>query len=130
MGATRQNEFDQLRFSIKNNDGGGPPRAIVSGELDIASAAAFGGELAVLINERGPDVVIDVSALTFCDARGLAAFVAADKLARRHGGAVTLTGVRPQMAKILRISGLHRRFPSARPPAERPFVGGRLRPVR
>ncbi|SNS11572.1 STAS domain-containing protein [Actinomadura mexicana] len=96
------------------DDDGGTAHVTARGELDIASSAAFGIELAGLVDERGPDVVVDVSGLTFCDARGLAALVAADELARRHGGAVTLIGPRPQMAKILRLTGLDRRFASAR----------------
>lgn len=108
----RLETFGELVTSIDEVDGG-PQRVTAHGELDIASAAEFGIELARLIDERGPDVVIDVSDLSFCDARGLAAIVAADKLARRRGGAITLAGARPQMAKILRITGLGRRFTRA-----------------
>lgn len=109
----RLEAFGELVTSIADDDGGAA-RVTARGELDIASSAAFGIELARLIGERGPDVLVDVSGLTFCDARGLAALVAADELARRHGGAVTLTGPRPQMAKILRLTGLDRRFAPAR----------------
>ncbi|MEV0665834.1 STAS domain-containing protein [Actinomadura luteofluorescens] len=111
----RQEAFGELVTAIAAEEGV-PARVTARGELDIASSAAFGIELARLIGERGPDVVVDVSGLTFCDARGLAALVAADELARRHGGAVTLTGPRPQMAKILRLTGLDRRFAPARTP--------------
>lgn len=88
----------------------GVARVAAAGELDIATADRFGTELARVIDEYGPDVLIDASALTFCDARGLAAIVSADGLARRRGGAVTLTGVRPQMARILRITRLDKKF--------------------
>ncbi|MEU9845219.1 STAS domain-containing protein [Actinomadura sp. NPDC048032] len=106
--------FGELVTSIDGGDGDGAARVTARGELDIASSAAFGIELARLIGERGPDVVVDVSGLTFCDARGLAALVAADDLARSRGGAVTLTAPRPQMAKILRLTGLDRRFTPVR----------------
>ena len=108
----RLEAFGELVTSIEDDDGG-TSRVTARGELDIASSAAFGIELARLIGERGPDVVVGVSGLTFCDARGLAALVAADGLARRRGGAVTLTGPRPQMAKILRLTDLDRRFAPA-----------------
>ncbi|GGQ20437.1 anti-anti-sigma factor [Actinomadura coerulea] len=107
--------FGELVTSVDDDDGE-VARVTARGELDIASSAAFGIELARLIGERGPDVVVDVSGLTFCDARGLAALVAADDLARRHGGAVTLASPRPQMAKILRLTGLDHRFAPARTP--------------
>jgi anti-anti-sigma factor len=116
----------------------GVSHVAVAGALDIATAADFGIELARVIDEHGPDVLLDASALTFCDARGLAAIVAADGLARRRGGAVTLTGVRPQLARILRITRLDKRFMRPRtgpsPPAGRtPSVspgGRRLRGAR
>jgi anti-anti-sigma factor len=107
--AVRQDAFARLVTSVMDDDGG-PPRVMVAGELDLASAVAFGADLARLIDELGPDLVLDVSFLKFCDARGLAALVAADRLARGRGGAVTLTGARPQLAKILRVTGLDRRF--------------------
>ncbi|QKW36991.1 STAS domain-containing protein [Actinomadura sp. NAK00032] len=87
----------------------GAAHVVAAGE-DIATSAHFGIELARMIDGYGPDVLIDVSALTFCDARGLAAIVTADGLARRRGGTVTLTGVRPQMARILRITRLDKKF--------------------
>ncbi|MGI5415182.1 STAS domain-containing protein [Actinomadura luteofluorescens] len=114
----RREAFGEL-VTVIDGEGGGPARVTARGELDIASSAAFGIELARLIGERGPDVVIDVSGLIFCDARGLAALVAADELARSRGGAVTLTGPRPQMAKILRLTGLDRRFAPPRTPVRR-----------
>ncbi|MEU8344805.1 STAS domain-containing protein [Spirillospora sp. NPDC048832] len=88
----------------------GVAHVAAAGELDIATSADFGIELARMIDEHGPDVMIDASAVTFCDARGVAALVAADRLARRRGGSVTLTGARPQMARILRITRLDEKF--------------------
>ncbi|WP_242894513.1 STAS domain-containing protein [Actinomadura litoris] len=82
----------------------------VAGELDIATGVTFRVALARLIRSKGPHVVVDASALTFCDARGVAAIVAAGDLAERHGGSLALTRVRPQVAKVLRITGVHRRF--------------------
>ncbi|RKS78802.1 anti-anti-sigma factor [Actinomadura pelletieri DSM 43383] len=109
----RQDTYAEFATSLNDTDAGAR-RVVVSGELDIASAGVLRSHLARLIDERGPNLVVDVSALTFCDAQGLAAFVAADELAHRHGGAVTLVGIRPQLAKILRITGLDRRFTCAR----------------
>ncbi|MBT2212675.1 STAS domain-containing protein [Actinomadura sp. NEAU-AAG7] len=96
-------------------------RVAVAGELDIATSGLFRVGLAGLIRSQGPDIVIDASALTFCDARGVAAIVAAGDLAERQGGSVTLTRVRPQVAKVLRITGVHRRF--VRPGAAWPRRG-------
>ncbi|GAA1827744.1 STAS domain-containing protein [Actinomadura chokoriensis] len=106
--ATWQSASAQLTTSVEHVPG--TTRVAAAGELDIATATDFGIELAHVIDEHGPDVLIDASSLTFCDARGLAAIVAADGLARHRGGSVTLTGVRPQMARILRITRLDKRL--------------------
>lgn len=121
--ATRQCASAQLTTSIEHVTG--TTRVAAAGELDIATATDFGIELAHAIDEHGPDVLIDASRLTFCDARGLAAIVAADGLARHRGGAVTLTDVRPQMARILRITRLDKRFmrPRASAAGEENAVG-------
>ncbi|MFS2293379.1 MAG: STAS domain-containing protein [Actinomadura sp.] len=108
VNATR--ECAPARITSITRDATGATRVAVAGELDIASATDFAIELAGLIEERGPDIVVDVSGLTFCDARGLAAFVAADGRARSRGGSVTLTGVRSQLAKILHVTRLDERF--------------------
>ncbi|XRQ08943.1 STAS domain-containing protein [Actinomadura welshii] len=125
VNAIQRHASAQLRTSVESV-AAGVTRVVAAGELDIATAADFGIELARLVDVRGPDIVIDASALTFCDARGLAAIVAADGLARRRGGAVTLTGVRPQMSRLLRLTRLDRTLLRARMPAE---GGGRLSPL-
>ncbi|WP_067461234.1 STAS domain-containing protein [Actinomadura macra] len=110
----------QLVTTLLRDTGSGPTRVAVAGELDIATDVTFRVALTRIIQDRGPDIVIDASSLTFCDARGVAAIVAVSDLAERRGGSVTITGVRPQVAKVLRITGLYRRFvPVAGAPAPR-----------
>jgi anti-sigma B factor antagonist len=59
--------------------------------------------------------VLDLSELSFCDAGGLSAFVRLANRAEAMGGVVTLTGIRPLLARQLRITGLDRRFPVPAP---------------
>ncbi|WP_131740106.1 STAS domain-containing protein [Actinomadura roseirufa] len=89
---------------------GGTVHIDVAGELDIATAVTFRVALGRVFREHGARVVVDASALTFCDARGVAAIVSTGEQAERRGGSLTLTGVRPQMAKILRLTGLYAKF--------------------
>jgi anti-sigma B factor antagonist len=125
MGTQTVSQSTPVQLTTRGrHDVAGTTRLMVAGELDIATAADFGIELARLIDDRGPDVLIDTSDLAFCDARGLAAIVAADNRARRRGGAVTLTGVRPQLARILRVAHLER-LVRARPATS----GGRVHAV-
>ncbi|GAA3939011.1 hypothetical protein GCM10023085_20610 [Actinomadura viridis] len=98
--------------------GGSVTGVSARGDLDMATAGAFGTVLAGLISTRRPNVVIDASELRFCDSAGLAVLELAGDLAEACGGLVTLVGVRPLVARVLRITGLDRRFlfpgPSAR----------------
>src|SRR5436190_1796043 len=48
----------------------------VAGELDIASAGAVQRDATRLLQANGPDLVIDLSGVTFMDSSGLAALVA------------------------------------------------------
>jgi anti-sigma B factor antagonist len=57
-----------------------------------------------------PDLVLDVTALTFCDSAGLAAFLGASRRAERRGGRVTLAGARPRLRRMLQLTGVESLF--------------------
>lgn len=89
---------------------GAAPVVSVRGELDLATAERFWEFLYAVIDTHGPDVVVDLSDLAFCDAHGLSAFVRAANRAEAAGGRLTLVAPRPLVARVLRITGLDRRF--------------------
>jgi anti-sigma B factor antagonist len=82
----------------------------LGGELDILSA-----ELAVryvrdvIDRHRGP-VMVNLTALAFCDARGLAALVRMAGYAEQKGCPFRLASPSPSLVKLMRITGLDRRF--------------------
>ncbi|MBO2465080.1 STAS domain-containing protein [Actinomadura violacea] len=81
----------------------------LSGELDIASAPSLRERLRVALIDAGPHVVIDLSGVTFCDVSGLALLIGA----RRRtgpGGTLVLAGARPQLVRLLHVTGLDRAF--------------------
>jgi anti-anti-sigma factor len=81
------------------------------GELDALTANRSAEFLLSLLGKGLPStIVLDLSKLTFCDASGLSAFVRLANRAEAAGGGVTLTGVRPMLAKQLYVTGLDRRF--------------------
>jgi anti-anti-sigma factor len=53
-------------------------------------------------------LVIDLSGVSFCDVAGLAVLIGTQRRARARGITVRLAAPRPQMAKLLRITGLDR----------------------
>ena len=82
----------------------------LGGELDIVSAeVAVSYVRDVIDRHRGP-VIVDLTALTFCDARGLAALVRIAGYAEQKGCPFRLASPSPSLVKIMRITGLDRRF--------------------
>lgn len=80
------------------------------GELDIASAEAAVSYVRNVIDRHGAPVTVDLTALAFCDARGLAALLRMADYAEQAGCPFRLASPRPSLVKIMRITGLNRRF--------------------
>ena len=82
------------------------------GELDLATAdavvtqgyAAAGGQVRVLL--------LDLAGVSFCDARGLSALVRIANRADTTGCRCGLIAPRPQLVKVLQITGLDQRLPA------------------
>jgi anti-sigma B factor antagonist len=83
------------------------------GELDVATADRFCDVLLDLMTEQGaPHLIVDAADLGFCDPYGLSALVRAANYTERSAGSITLTGARPLLTRLLRVTGLERRFPT------------------
>ena len=80
------------------------------GELDIATAEAAVSYVKNVIDHRGAPVTVDLAALAFCDARGLAALLRMADYAEQAGCPFRLASPRPSLVKIMRITGLDRRL--------------------
>lgn len=83
----------------------------VAGELDVTIVRDLEAWLAETGSTLAPGArfTIDLSGVTFCDASGLALLIDA----RRRtgpGGTVVLDGPRPQLLRLLRVTGLDRVF--------------------
>ncbi len=85
----------------------------LGGELDIVSAEAAVSYVRDVINRYGGPVIVDLTALTFCDARGLGALLRMASYAERAGCEFRLASPRPSLVKIMRITGLDRRILAA-----------------
>ncbi|GAA3726173.1 STAS domain-containing protein [Salinactinospora qingdaonensis] len=91
-----------------------PPYVHVTGELDLATADELADELIGVIERHGPDTVVDLSGVTFCDARGLAALVRVANHAENAGGRLVIASLSPCVARLLRLTGLAWRFTQGR----------------
>jgi anti-anti-sigma factor len=95
-------------------DGPGRRVAAVAGEVDIATAGAMYVFLAYCIyGATSPcDLIVDLSAVTFMDARGLTVLVRADALACDLGVRLRIGEASECVTRILKVTGLSQRFMS------------------
>lgn len=84
--------------------------AELSGELDIASAEMAVSYVRDIIERHHGPVTVDLAAVTFCDAQGLAALVRMARYADQKDTPFRVASPRPPLIKIMRITGLDRRF--------------------
>ncbi|MFI6318888.1 STAS domain-containing protein [Nonomuraea sp. NPDC050556] len=81
------------------------------GELDIAAANALTEAAdAALLDTCRPNLVLDLSALTFMDSMGLHSVLACRERARARGGDIVLVNPGAQVARLLRITMVDRRI--------------------
>ncbi|MER6070051.1 STAS domain-containing protein [Streptomyces sp. NPDC001817] len=80
--------------------------ASLTGEIDIFTAPGLRRHLAVLVADHGrlPRLIIDLGAVTFCDAHGLGALIGAHHTAARHGGTMRVVVPEGSMRRLLRIA--------------------------
>jgi anti-anti-sigma factor len=91
----------------------------IGGELDFAAAEMAVRYVSRVIDCHDGPVIVDLTALGFCDAQGLSALVRMAGYAERAGRPFHLVSPSPSVVKIMRITGLDRRFlvpPASRPP--------------
>ena len=92
----------------------GHATAVISGELDAATADDARDYVSQVIARSSGPVQLDLTGLSFCDARGLRALAGMAACARTAGLQLRLTGTRPGIAKIIRITGMDASFPELR----------------
>ena len=78
----------------------------VTGELDLATAPLIGDTFHRINGAKPLHVHLDLSGVNFCDASGLSAFLAADRLVRATGGRLTLSQPSTQIRRLLTITKL------------------------
>ncbi|GAA1841178.1 STAS domain-containing protein [Asanoa iriomotensis] len=81
-------------------------RLRLAGELDMSTAPELLSRIADLAAGGSPRVVVDLTALTFCDSAGLTVFVRGDRRCAEAGGWLRLTGAHGHVARVIEISGV------------------------
>jgi anti-anti-sigma factor len=83
----------------------------MSAELDLVTGEGVVEQGCAAIARSARLLLLDLAGVSFCDARGLSAFVRIANHADAAGCRFRLIAPRPPVAKILRISGLDSRLP-------------------
>ncbi len=78
----------------------------VSGEIDIQSSPILDEQVRSVLGEGATSIVIDLAGVTFLDSTGLSVLVAALKRCQSVGGTVRLMSLRPNVRRVLEITGL------------------------
>ena len=79
-------------------------------ELDLATADGLAARGCAIAGHVGV-LLLDLTSLSFCDARGLSALVRIANQADRAGCRLALIAPQPPVAKVLRICQLDQRLP-------------------
>ncbi|MDA8296175.1 MAG: STAS domain-containing protein [Actinomycetota bacterium] len=97
--------MDEL-FQVKVREQAGASVVSAEGEVDVSTAPALRQRLYELPDSA--KVVVDLSEVTFLDSTGLGVLVAALKRVRESdaGGDLRLVVTRPQVSKVLEVTGL------------------------
>jgi anti-sigma B factor antagonist len=82
----------------------------LGGELDVLSAEVAVNYVRGVIDRHCGPVMVNLTALAFCDARGLAALMRMAGYAEQQGCSFRLASPSPSLVKIMRITGLDRRL--------------------
>jgi anti-sigma B factor antagonist len=85
-----------------------PAIVTLGGELDMVSAPAVREQLLNLLRPGASQLVIDLSAVRYADATGLAVLVGSQRRAVLLGGAVRLAAPQPERAGVLAVTGIAR----------------------
>lgn len=97
-----------IAHATRRGGAGSSRRAVIapSGELDERTAGGLRARAEELITQGRPDLVLDLSGVTFCDVCGLSALIGIRRRALEAGGSLLLASVPAVLDKLLERTGL------------------------
>jgi anti-sigma B factor antagonist len=103
----------------------GPVIVTLGAELDIVSAPAVRERLLSLLRPDASRLVVDMSAVRYADASGLAVLVSTQRRAVLLGGTLRLAALQPEVARVLTVTGFSRLL-AAYPTVQAAIAGRKL----
>ncbi|MFF8387080.1 STAS domain-containing protein [Streptomyces kanasensis] len=102
---------DAFHLDVPHADGTVAVMAL-SGEFDIAAAPAVRARALDLIAAGHPDLIADLSGVTFCDSSGLGALVGIWRCAKDADGSLTLAAIPDRLGRLLATTGMDTFLPT------------------
>jgi len=99
-----------MKFDVTKN-GSSAVITLKERKLDVSVSPELKGEFILLCRPTLKSLVIDLTAVEFCDSSGLSALLIADRQMRQHNGEIKLVGVHKKVLSLLKISQLDKVFP-------------------
>jgi len=96
-----------MKFDTKKN-GTATILKLQGKKLDASVAPELKGKILVVCKTK--ELIIDLTAIEFCDSSGLSALLLAERKMRETGGAVKLVGVQKKVLSLMKISHLDQTF--------------------
>ncbi len=99
-----------MKFEVTKN-AGETVLTLKERKLDVTVSPELKGEFILLCRPSLKSLIIDLTAVEFCDSSGLSALLIANRQMRQHGGEIKLVGVHKKVLSLLKISQLDKVFP-------------------
>jgi anti-sigma B factor antagonist len=107
----RTGKVRHVELRVSSRTQGDHVMIALAGEIDLYTAPRLQSELTSVLSADEPArVVVDMSAVEFCDSTGMNVLLAAHRLAAERGGEFALAAPRPAVRKILEVTGLNAVF--------------------
>jgi anti-sigma B factor antagonist len=103
-------------LQVSLTDDGHVVRLVLSGELDIASAAALERELEVAESRRPPVLVLDLGELRFMGVSGLRTILDAARRARRDSRQFVIANPVPHIKRLFELTAIDQSLELLRSP--------------
>ncbi len=84
------------------------PVVVLSGEADWSSAGQLSEVISAQVSGGAPQLLVDVSGLTFADSASVRVLVLAGKALKERGGSLVLVRPRPALVRVLELMGADR----------------------
>jgi anti-anti-sigma factor len=78
----------------------------VVGEIDLATAPEVAGAVSEALATGTPEIVVDLSQVSFLDSSGIRALVESHHAANEAGARLSVRGAQSWVAKVLNITGV------------------------